>query len=148
MQYLKLNNSLYYDIEIDEKNIASFPIEDKRCDKIPLVVLNNMNIDDEIPLIVEKNNSSGAEAEGVLLSIPNNILIPIILENCNDNQDSYPIKTEGKVDTDGINSHHNIADSVHFRINGIAEINGERILRVLFLKESITNQISSSMKTP
>ena len=139
---------MYYGIEIDEKNIASFPIEDKRCDKIPLVALNNMNIDDEISLIVEKNNSSGAEAEGALLSIPNNILIPIILENCNDNQDSYPIKTEGKVDTDGINSHYNIADSVHFRINGIAEINGERILRVLFLKKSITNQISSSMKTP
>ena len=139
---------MYYDIEIDEKNIASFLIEDKRCDKIPLVVLNNMNIDDEIPLIVEKNNSSGAEAEGGLLSIPNNILIPIILENCNDNQGSYPIKTEGKVETDGINGHHNIADSVHFRINDIAEINGERILTVLFLKESITNQISSSMKTP
>ena len=98
MQYLKLNNSLYYDIEIDEKNIASFLIEDKRCDKIPLVVLNNMNIDDEILLIVEKNNSSGAEAEGGLLSIPNNILIPIILENFNDNQGSYPIKTEGKVE--------------------------------------------------
>ena len=96
MQYLKLNNSLYYDIEIDEKNIPSFLIEDKRCDKIPLVALNNMNVDDEIPLIVEKNNSSGAEAEGGLLSIPNNILIPIILENFNDNQGNYPIKTEGK----------------------------------------------------
>ena len=148
LQYLKLNNSLYYDIEIDEKNIPSFLIEDKRCDKIPLVALNNMNVDDEIPLIVEKNNSSGAEAEGGLLSISNNILIPIILENCNDNQDSDPSKTEGKVETDGINSHHNIADSVHFRIDGIAEINGERILTVLFLKESITIQISSPMKTP
>ena len=84
LQYLKLNNSLYHDIEIDVKNIPSFLIEDKRCDSLPLVVLNNINIDDEIPLIVEKNNSSDAEAEGKLLSIPNNIPIPILLENCND----------------------------------------------------------------
>ena len=139
---------MYYDIEIDQKNIPSFLIENKRCDNIPLVALNNMKIDDEIPLIVEKNNSSDAEAESRLLSIPNNILIPIILENCNDNQDSDPTKTEGKVETDGINSHHNIADSVDFRTDGIAEINGERILTVLFLKESITIQISSPMKTP
>ena len=69
MQYLKLNNSLYHDIEIDVKNIPSFLIEDKRCDSLPLVVLNNINIDDEIPLIVEKNNSSDAEAEGGRLSI-------------------------------------------------------------------------------
>ena len=84
LQYLKLNNWLYYDIEIDVKNIPSFLIEDKRCDSLPLVVLNNINNDDEIPLIFEKNNSSDAEAEGRLLSIPNNIPIPILLENCND----------------------------------------------------------------
>ena len=73
MQYLKLNNPLYYGIEIDVKNILSFLIEDKRCDNLSLVALNIININDEIPLIVEKNNSSGAEAEGGLLSIPNNI---------------------------------------------------------------------------
>ena len=84
LQYLKLNNSLYHDIEIDVQNIPSFLIEDKRCDSLPLVVLNNINNDDEIPLIFEKNNSSDAEAEGRLLSIPNNIPIPILLENCND----------------------------------------------------------------
>ena len=32
LQYLKLNNSLYHDIEIDVKNIVSFLIENKRCD--------------------------------------------------------------------------------------------------------------------
>ena len=105
---------MYHDIEIDVKNIPSFLIEDKRCDSSPLVVLNNLNIADEIPLIVENNNSSDAEAEGGLLSIPINILIPILLENCNDTQDSDPTKTEGKVETNGNNSHHNIADPVDF----------------------------------
>ena len=94
LQYLKLNNSLYYDIEIDVKSIPSFLIEDKRCDSLSLVVLNNINIDDEIPLIVEKNNSNDAETEGGLRSIRNNIPIPILLENCNDTQDSDQIKTE------------------------------------------------------
>ena len=138
LQYLKLNNSLYHDIEIDVKNIPSFLIEDKRCDNLPLVALNNINIDDKIPLIVEKNNSSRAEVEGGFLSIPNNIPIPISLENCNDNQDSDPTKTEGKVETDGINSHHNIADPVDFRIDGIVDINGERNLDSTFF-ERINN---------
>ena len=96
------------------KNIPSFLIEDKRCDSSPWVVLNNINIADEIPLIVENNNSSDAEAEGGLLSIPINILIPILLENCNDTQDSDPTKTEGKAETNGNNRHHNIADPVDF----------------------------------
>ena len=139
---------MYYDIEIDEKNIPSFLIEDKRCDKIPLVALNNMNVDDEIPLIVEKNNSSGAEAEGGLLSIPNNIPIPILLQNCNDNQDSDPTKTEGKVETDGINSHHNIADPVDFRIDGIVDINGERNLDSTFFERINNNSNIESNENP
>ena len=52
------------------KIIPSFLVEEKRCDSLPLVALNNTNIDDKIPVIVE-NYSSGAEAKGVLLSIPN-----------------------------------------------------------------------------
>ena len=120
------------------KNIPSFLIEDKRCDNSPLVALNNINIDDEIPLIVEKNNPSGAEAEGGLLSIPNNITIPILLENCNDDQDREPNKIEGKVETDDFNSHDNIADPVDFRIDGIVDINGERNLDSTFF-ERINN---------
>ena len=57
------------------KNIPTFLIEEKKCDSLPLVTLNNINIDDEIPLIVWKNNSSGAEVEGGLLSIDNLLLI-------------------------------------------------------------------------
>ena len=70
LHYLKLNNSLYDNIEEDVKIIPSFLVEEKRCDSLPLVALNNTNIDDKIPVIVE-NYSSGAEAKGVLLSIPN-----------------------------------------------------------------------------
>ena len=51
------------------------------------MALNNTNIDDKIPVIIENNYSSGAEAKGVLLSIPNNTLIPILLENCKITQD-------------------------------------------------------------
>ena len=138
---------MYYGIEIDAKIIPSFLIEDKRYDNLPLVVLNNINIDGEIPLIVEKNNSSGAEAEGGLLSIPNNIPIPILLQNCNDNQDSDPTKTEGKVETDGINSNHNIADPVDFRIDGI-DINGERNLDSTFFERINNNSNIESNENP
>ena len=58
-----------------------------------MMVFNNINKDDDIPLI-EKNNSSWAEAENRLLSVPNNTPIPILLENCNDTQDKDPIKIE------------------------------------------------------
>ena len=84
---MKLNNSLYGNIEEDVKIIPSFLVEEKRCDSLPLVALNNANIDDKIPVIVEKNYSSSAEAKGVLLSIPNNTLVPILLENCKITQD-------------------------------------------------------------
>ena len=139
LQYLKLNNSLYHDIEIDVKNIRGFLVEDKRCDSLPLVALNNINIDDEIPLNIEKNNSGGAEAEGGLISIPNNIPIPILLENCNNTQDSDPAKTEGKVETDGINSNYSIADPVDFRIDGIVDINDERNLDSTFFERTDNN---------
>ena len=95
---------MYHDIEIDVKNIPGFLIEDKICDSLPFVELNNTNTDDEILLIVlhHLNNSSDREAEGGPLSIPNNI--PIILsENCHNTQDSDPTKTKWEVDTDSIN---------------------------------------------
>ena len=86
---------------------------------------NNTNIDNETPLLVEKNNSSGAEAKGGIHSIPNNIPIPILLD-CNETKDSDPTKTERKVETDGINSNHNITDPVDFIIDGTVDINGEK----------------------
>ena len=41
---------------------------------------------------------------------------------------SKTTEAEGKVETNGINSHHNIADPVDFRIDGINCINDERNL--------------------
>ena len=87
LQYLKLNNLLYDNIEEDVKIIPIFLVEEKRCDSLPLVALNNTNIDDKIPVIIEKNYLSGAEAKGVLVSIPNNTPVPILLENCKITQD-------------------------------------------------------------
>ena len=81
LQYLKLNNLLYDNIEEDVKIIPSFLVEEKRCDSLPLVALKNTNIEDKIPVIVEKNYPIGAEAKGRLLSIPNNTPAPILLEN-------------------------------------------------------------------
>ena len=54
LQYLKLNNPLYHDIEKDLDNIPNFLINEKSQDSLSINVLNNINIDDEIPIIVER----------------------------------------------------------------------------------------------
>ena len=109
----------------------------KKYDSLTLVASNNRNnIHDEIPLIVEKNNSSAAEAESEILAILNNISIPILFENSNDTQDNDPTKTEGKIETDGNKNHSNTADPVTFRIDGVVDINGERNLDSTFSKKN------------
>ena len=90
-------------------------------------------------LIVEKDKSSDAEAESGLYSIPSNIPISILLENCSDTQDSDPTKTERKLETDGNNSHHNITNPVGFRIDGIVDINDERNLDGTFFQITDNN---------
>ena len=52
-----MNNPLYYDIEIDLDSIPSFLINEKNQDSLSINVLNNINIDDEILIIVERNGS-------------------------------------------------------------------------------------------
>ena len=69
---MKLNNSLYDNIEEDVKIIPSFLVEEKRCDSLPLVVLNNTNIDDKIPVIVE-NYSSGTKLKVYFFQYPTRI---------------------------------------------------------------------------
>ena len=44
LQYLKLNNPLYHDIEIDVDNIPSFLINEKSRGSLSINVLNNINI--------------------------------------------------------------------------------------------------------
>ena len=58
LQYLKLNNSLFYDIEINLDNVPNFLINEKRQDSLLLNVLSNIVIHEEIPIMVEKNDSS------------------------------------------------------------------------------------------
>ena len=114
------------------------------------MALNNTNTDDEIPLIVlhHLNNSSDTEADGGLLSIPNNIPIVILSENCHDTQDSDPTKTKWKVDTDGINSNLNIAVHADFRIDGIADINGQINLHSTFFERIDNNSYIEPNENP
>ena len=91
MQYLKLNNPLYHDIEIDLVNIPSFLINEKNQDSLSTNVLNKINIDDEIPIVVERNGSRVEEVESDIHSISSDLPIPILFENCDDTQDRNSI---------------------------------------------------------
>ena len=79
LQYSTLNNPLYHDIEIDLDNIPKFLINEKSQDSSPINVLNNINIDDEIPIIVERSGLCVEEVESDIHSISSNLPIPIFL---------------------------------------------------------------------
>ena len=91
LQYLKFNNPLHHDIEIDLDNIPSFLINGKSQDSLSINVLNNINIDDEIPKIVERNGSPVEEVKSDIHSVSSSFSIPILFENCDDTQDSNSI---------------------------------------------------------
>ena len=118
MQYLKLNNPLYHDIEIDLDNIPSFLINEESQNSLSINVLNNINIDDEIPIIVERSGLCVEEVESDIQSISSNLPIPIFFENCDDTQDSNSIniKNLGKVDIT-INPISDISDPIDFTID-------------------------------
>ena len=44
-------------------NVPSFQINSKNQDSLSINILNNINIDDEIPIIVEGNGSRAEEVE-------------------------------------------------------------------------------------
>ena len=56
MQYLKLNNMLHHDIVINSDNIPIFLINEKSQDNLLTNVLKNIDINEEIPMMVEKND--------------------------------------------------------------------------------------------
>ena len=87
LQYLELNNSLYHDIEINLGNVPNFLINEKRQDSLLLNVLINIDIHEEIPIMVEKNDSS-EEVESDIQSESSNTPIPIVFQNCESTQDS------------------------------------------------------------
>ena len=85
LQYLKSNNLLYHNTQIDVGNIPNVLINEKSLESLSISVLNYINIDDEIPIIVEK---SVEEVESSNHCISSNLPIPILLENCDDYQES------------------------------------------------------------
>ena len=88
---MKLNNPLYHDIEIDIDNIPSSPVNKKNQDSLPINALNNINIDDEIPIIVKRNGLHVEEVESDIHCISSKLPISILFENCFDTQDSNSI---------------------------------------------------------
>ena len=87
LQFLKINNTLYHDIVINLDNVAIFLINQISQDSLLLNVLSNIDIHEEIPIMVERNDSS-EEVESDIQSKSSNTTIPIVFENCEGTQDS------------------------------------------------------------
>ena len=58
LQFLKINNTLYHDILINLDNVAIFLINQISQDSLLLNELSNIDIHEEIPIMVERNDSS------------------------------------------------------------------------------------------
>ena len=82
-------------------------------------VLNNVNIDDEILIIVERNGSHVEEVESNTYSISNNLPIPILFDNCDDTQDSNSIDIKKHLEEVDITSNQisDISDPTDFTID-------------------------------
>ena len=75
LRYLKLNNLLYHDIEIYLYNIPNFLINQKSQDSLISNILNNIDINEEIQIMVVKNDLSVEEVGGVIRSISYNTVV-------------------------------------------------------------------------
>ena len=82
-------------------------------------VLNNVNIDDEILIIVERNGSHVEEVESNTYSISTNLPIPILFDNCDDTQDSNSINIKKHLEEVDITSNQisDISDPTDFTID-------------------------------
>ena len=58
LQFFKINNTLYHDILINLDNVAIFLINQISQDSLLLNELSNIDIHEEIPIMVERNDSS------------------------------------------------------------------------------------------
>ena len=113
---------MHHDIQIDLDNIASFLINEKSQDSLSINVLNQINIDDEITIIVEKN---GSILEEVKNCISSNLPVPILFD---DTQDSNSINIEknlGKVDITG-NLISDISGPINFTIHDSVGVASDR----------------------
>ena len=127
LQYLKLDNTLCHDIEIKLDNVPNFLINEKSQDSLFLNVLSNVDIYEEIPIMVEKNDSSG-EVESDIQSKSSNTPIPIVFENCEGTQDSNLITIVTNIEKPDISSNltSDISNSIDFRIDGSISVNNDR----------------------
>ena len=127
LQYLKLHNTLCHDIEINLDNVPNFLINEKSQDILLLNVLSNIDIHEEIPIMVEKNDSSG-EVESDIQSKSSNTPIPIVFENCEGTQDSNLITIVTNIEKPDISSNltSDISNSIDFRIDGSISVNNDK----------------------
>ena len=75
LRYLKLNNLLYHDIEIYLYNIPNFLINQKSQDSLLSNLSNNIDKNEEIQIMVVKNDLSVEEVGGVIRSISYNTFV-------------------------------------------------------------------------
>ena len=119
LQYLELNNSLYRDTEINLDNVPNFLINEKRQDSLLLNVLFNIDIHEEIPIMVEKNDSS-EEVESDIQSKSSDIPIPVVFENREGAQDSNLITIVTNIEKPDISNSltSDISNSIDSRVDG------------------------------
>ena len=136
-QYLKLNNPMYHDIGVLD-NIPSFLIDKRNQDSLSINVLNNINIDNEIPIIVEKNGSNvEEEVESDIHSTSSNLPIPSLFEKCDDTEGSNSINIKRHLEKVDITSNpiSDVSDPIDFTIHDSIGVVSDR-------KHEITNSKS------
>ena len=119
--FAKLNNFLRHDIEINLDNIANFLIIEESEDSLFINVLNNIDINEEIPMILEKSDLNVKEVEIVILFISYDTPIPILFEEFDDTQDNNSTKVRKNVEVIDVTSKLRsiIADLTDFRIEDV-----------------------------
>lgn len=120
---------LHHDIVINSDNIPIFLINEKSQDNLLTNVLKNIDINEEIPMMVEKNDLAKRwGVESAIHSISHNTSILILSEKSNDTQGSCSIKVRKNLEIADIASKltSTIADPIEFRIEGSICDNNDR----------------------
>lgn len=120
---------LHHDIVINSDNIPIFLINEKSQDNLLINVLKNIDINEEIPMMVEKNDLAKRwGVESAIHSISHNTSILILSEKSNDTQGSCSIKVRKNLEIADIASKltSTIADPIEFRIEGSICDNNDR----------------------
>ena len=111
-------------------------------------IVHPLMIDDEVPIIVERNCLHFEEVESDIHSIYSNLPIPILFENCDDTKDSNSVNIKTHLEKVDITSNpiSDIPDSIDFTIVLVLLVTGnmkEQIQKVLIIIRAL-----SSMKIP